>query len=45
LKFVLEHSIHHFALVGLLMRQMGYDIPREFGVAPSTIAYEKRSDG
>ncbi len=39
LKFVLEHSIHHYALIGLILRQRGVGIPDHFGVAPSTIAY------
>jgi uncharacterized damage-inducible protein DinB len=41
LKFVLEHSIHHYAIIGLIIRQRGFDIPREFGVAPSTLAWER----
>ncbi len=39
LKFVLEHTIHHFAIIGLILRKDGYDLPEHFGVAPSTIAH------
>jgi len=39
LQFLTSHTVHHFALIALLMRQRGLDPGDEFGVAPSTLAY------
>jgi DinB family len=36
LAFVASHTIHHFAIVALLLRDMGIGVPRRFGYAPST---------
>jgi hypothetical protein len=36
LAFVLSHTIHHFAIVALLLHDMGVRVPRRFGYAPST---------
>jgi len=41
LKFLLEHTIHHFALVSLILRQRDFPVPPDFGVAPSTLDYYK----
>jgi len=34
-----SHTIHHYAIVAILLRQGGVTIPRDFGVAPSTLRY------
>ncbi len=39
LHFLLSHTVHHYALIGLLLTQHGIDSGSEFGVAPSTLKY------
>lgn len=39
LQFLLSHTIHHFALIAMLLRLAGINPPREFGVAPSTLHF------
>jgi uncharacterized damage-inducible protein DinB len=39
LQFLLSHTVHHYALIALMLRAQGYDPAAEFGVAPSTLAY------
>jgi uncharacterized damage-inducible protein DinB len=39
LAFVLSHTIHHNALIGVMARQLGLSVPDRFGYAPSTIAH------
>jgi len=34
-----SHTIHHFALIAMTLRAMGYEVDRDFGVAPSTLRY------
>lgn len=34
--FVVQHTIHHCALIGLLLERRGVPIPARFGYAPST---------
>jgi uncharacterized damage-inducible protein DinB len=36
LVFVINHTIHHNATMGLLLSEIGTDLPHRFGVAPST---------
>jgi uncharacterized damage-inducible protein DinB len=36
LAFVSSHTIHHFALIALLLHEMGVRVPPRFGYAPST---------
>ena len=36
LAFVTQHTIHHCAIIGLLLEQVGVSVPRLFGYAPST---------
>jgi uncharacterized damage-inducible protein DinB len=40
LKFIIEHTIHHYAIIAVHMRSAGYTLPKSFGVAPSTLEYE-----
>jgi uncharacterized damage-inducible protein DinB len=37
--FVLQHTIHHCALIALLLERRGIATPARFGVAPSTPAW------
>jgi uncharacterized damage-inducible protein DinB len=34
--FVVSHTIHHFAVIALLLWAMGREVPARFGYAPST---------
>lgn len=43
LAFVMSHTIHHNALVGVIAKIAGIAVPERFGYAPSTLAHaEKR---
>lgn len=44
LQFLASHTVHHFALVALLLSQRGVDVPVDMGVAPSTLEHWKSSD-
>jgi hypothetical protein len=37
LQSLVSHTVHHYALIGLMMQLNGFAIPPEFGVAPSTL--------
>ncbi|HHN75482.1 MAG TPA: hypothetical protein ENK10_09665 [Acidobacteria bacterium] len=39
LLFLLSHTVHHFALIGLMLRQLGAPVDPTFGVAPSTLEH------
>ena len=42
LEFLTSHTIHHYALIVLLLSMHGYEIPADlegFGVAPSTLSH------
>lgn len=41
LQFLISHTVHHYALIGLILKTMDFDIDPEFGVAPSTLKYDK----
>ncbi len=43
LVFLLSHTIHHYALIALILRAQGFQCDAEFGVAPATLDYWKRS--
>jgi uncharacterized damage-inducible protein DinB len=34
-----SHTIHHFALIAMTLRALGYEVDRDFGMAPSTLRY------
>ena len=34
--FVIQHTIHHLAIVAVLLEQLGVRVPSDFGLAPST---------
>lgn len=40
LAFILHHTIHHNAMIALLLRQMGATVPDHFGLAPATVAWQ-----
>ena len=37
--FVLSHTIHHHALIGVMVKSLGGWLPERFGYAPSTVAH------
>lgn len=39
LRFAASHTVHHFALIALILRVAGVAVDAEFGVAPSTCAH------
>ena len=39
LAYCVGHAIHHYAIMRLICSQLGVDVPKEFGVAPSTLKY------
>ena len=41
LQYLLSHTVHHFALIGVMLRLLGVDPGPDFGVAPSTLRYER----
>lgn len=42
LQFLLSHTVHHYALVALILRLQGFEPGEEFGVAPSTLAHRRQ---
>ena len=39
LQVLTSHTIHHFAVIGLILRTLDVPVDRNFGVAPSTLVY------
>jgi uncharacterized damage-inducible protein DinB len=39
LHFLMSHTVHHYALIGLLLAQRGIEAGSDFGVAPSTLKF------
>jgi len=39
LQVLASHTVHHYALIAVILRSLGTDPGREFGVAPSTLRY------
>ncbi len=39
LQFLLSHTVHHYAIIGMICRLNGHQPNSEFGVAPSTLKY------
>jgi len=40
LQFLISHTVHHFALIAMILRDQNLSIPEGFGMAPSTLKYE-----
>lgn len=43
LAYLLAHTIHHNALIGVMARTMGVPLPARFGYAPSTLSFLNRT--
>jgi len=41
LVYAVAHGIHHYAIISVMARLMGAELPPHFGVAPSTVAHRK----
>jgi len=41
LQFLVSHTVHHYALIALLLEAMGQEAPADFGVAPSTLTHQR----
>ncbi|MBP9146029.1 MAG: DinB family protein [Thermoanaerobaculia bacterium] len=39
LQFLLSHTVHHFALISILLERFAIAVPEDFGIAPSTLKY------
>lgn len=39
LQFLLSHTIHHFALIAMVLERHDIPVPEDFGVAPSTLKH------
>lgn len=42
LMFVLSHTVHHFAIIGIYLRVLRVTAPADFGVAPSTLRFQQQ---
>lgn len=43
LEFLQSHTIHHYALIQAKLTSFGFSVPKDFGIAPSTLEYWKIS--
>ena len=43
LMYLVNHTIHHYAIIGMILRHQGVALPDDFGVAPSTLRYWKEA--
>jgi hypothetical protein len=41
LQFLASHTVHHYAIIAVIARLFGVEPGDEFGVAPSTLEYER----
>lgn len=41
LTFVVSHTVHHNAIIGIMAKLLGTEVPDDFGYAPSTIAHQR----
>ena len=42
LQFLQSHTIHHFALIALILRVQHIEVSPEFGIAPSTLKFRQK---
>jgi hypothetical protein len=41
LQFLMSHTVHHYALIAIVLKIQGFDCDQDFGVAPSTLKYQR----
>ncbi len=39
LEYLLSHTVHHYALIGVICGLAGHAVPKDFGLAPSTLRF------
>jgi len=39
LAYCAGHAIHHYAIIRLICSHLGIEVPKEFGIAPSTLQF------
>ena len=44
-QFLLSHTVHHVALISTMNSISNIATPEKFGIAPSTLAYRRKSSG
>ena len=42
LQYLSSHTVHHYAIIAMIVRILGGTVPDDFGVAPSTLVYERK---
>lgn len=42
LQFMVSHTVHHYALIAFILKSQNVEVPKNFGVAPSTMRYEQQ---
>jgi hypothetical protein len=40
LAYCIGHAIHHYAIVRLICNEVGVEVPKDFGYAPSTLKHQ-----
>jgi uncharacterized damage-inducible protein DinB len=45
LQYLLSHTIHHYAIIGTILRSLGIEPGMDFGVAPSTLRHWGKAGG
>ena len=43
-QFLVGHTVHHYALIAMILRQRGYETSPDFGVAPSTLRFWRENN-
>ena len=41
LQFLVCHTVHHYALIGMILKLEGHPTAADFGIAPSTLAHRR----
>ncbi|MGH7450599.1 MAG: DinB family protein [bacterium] len=41
LQFLVSHTVHHYALIAIILKIQGFEYDKDFGVAPSTLKYQR----
>jgi hypothetical protein len=44
LQFLLSHTVHHYALIAIILKIQGFACDEDFGVAPSTLQYQRSQE-
>ncbi len=44
LRYLIEHTVHHYAIISMFIKHLGYSVPYGFGMAQSTIEFEAKNE-